>query len=117
MTLTTHLSTQDDVHHIQLGGRLDSNTSSTLESLLPTVFQQEGTLALMDCTALDYVSSAGLRVVLMAAKRARQIQGRLVLFGLNPKVREVFEVSGFLKILHVADDANSALQSLKALNA
>lgn len=114
MTLTTQLSMQDDVHRIQLGGRLDSNTYGTLENLLPTVFGQEGALALLDCTALDYVSSAGLRVILMAAKRARQIQGRLVVFGLKPQVRDVFEVSGFLKILHVADDADSALQSIKA---
>ena len=114
MTLTTQLSTHEDVRQIQLGGRLDSNTYGTLENLLPTVFEQEGALALMDCTALDYVSSAGLRVILMAAKRARQMQGRLVVFGLKPQVREVFEVSGFLKILNVADDMDSALQSLKA---
>ena len=69
---------------------------------------------MVDFSALTYVSSAGLRVILMAAKRVKQSQGKLVLFGLSPQVREVFEISGFLKILDVVDDRAAALVRLKA---
>jgi anti-anti-sigma regulatory factor len=49
----------------------------------------------------------------MAAKRAKQSQGKLVLCGLLPHVREVFEISGFLKILDVVDDRAAALAQLQ----
>jgi anti-anti-sigma factor len=85
-------------------GRLDSVTSTTFEQALLPLFQQTGQHILLDCKALDYVASSGLRVVLMAAKRAQASQGRLLITGLQPQVRDVFAISGFLKILHVYDD-------------
>lgn len=62
----------------------------------------------MDLEQLAYISSAGLRVVLMAAKRARRSGGRLLLCCLSPAVRELFEISGFLKILDVCADRDEA---------
>ena len=67
----------------------------------------------MDFAGIDYISSMGLRSVLMAAKRARQQTQRLILTGLQPHVREVFEISGFLSILEVAPSFDQA-QSLLA---
>ena len=54
---------------------------------------------MLDLGRLDYISSAGLRVVLIAAKRLKSVGGALVLCTLNPSVREVFEISGFASIL------------------
>ncbi len=89
---------------VAVAGRLDSATSDAFEKTLLGLYEQPAARVLLDCGALAYVSSAGLRVVLMAAKRARQGQGRLVLCGLSPNVREVFEISGFVKILDIAAD-------------
>ena len=50
----------------------------------------------------------------MVAKRAKQAKGRLVLFGLQPHVKEVFEISGFLKILEVVNDQAEAQALIKA---
>jgi len=112
MTFQSEIVIQEGVQQVTLSGRLDSATSSGLEKTLQTLFETSGTRTLIDFSALSYVSSAGLRVVLMAAKRAKQSQGRLVLCGLLPHVREVFEISGFLKILDVVDTKAAAMTHL-----
>jgi anti-anti-sigma factor len=114
MTFQSDMTLDDGVQQVTLTGRLDSLTSSGLEKSLQPLFETTGSRTLVDFSALSYVSSAGLRVILMAAKRAKQSQGRLVLCGLLPHVREVFEISGFLKILDVVDDRGAALAQLQA---
>lgn len=114
MTFRVELIDMNGVRQVSLSGRLDSATSGDFETHLQTLFESSGIRALMDFSSLDYISSAGLRVVLMAAKRAKQTQGRLVLCSLQPHVKEVFEISGFLKILAVADDHMAALSQLNA---
>lgn len=114
MSFQFQLIDADGVRQVSLAGRLDSATSGDFEKDLHPLFAASGVRALLDFSSLDYISSAGLRVVLMTAKRARQAQGRLVLCGLQPHVREVFEISGFLKILSVADDQAAALSQLSA---
>lgn len=89
-------------------GRVDSATAGELEKSLAPLFDTPGRHAIVDLSALDYISSAGLRIVLMSAKRAKQIQARLILCGMAPHVREVFEISGFMKILEVTNDPASA---------
>jgi anti-anti-sigma factor len=108
------MTLDDGVQQVTLKGRLDSLTSSGLEKSLQPLFEATGSRTLVDFSALSYVSSAGLRVILMAAKRAKQSQGKLVLCGLLPHVREVFEISGFLKILDVVDDRSAAMVQLQA---
>ena len=66
----------------------------------------------IDFSSLDYISSAGLRVLLGTAKRLSQAKGALRLFGLNETVREVFEISGFATILTVVDTEANALSGL-----
>lgn len=112
MTFQSEIIVHDGVQQVTLAGRLDSATTSGLEKSMQPLFETAGNRTLIDFSGLNYVSSAGLRVVLMAAKRAKQSQGRLVLCGLLPHVREVFEISGFLKILEVADDRTAALSRL-----
>jgi anti-anti-sigma factor len=114
MTFQSDMTLDDGVQQVTLKGRLDSLTSSGLEKSLQPLFETTGSRTLVDFSALSYVSSAGLRVILMAAKRAKQSQGKLVLCGLLPHVREVFEISGFLKILDVVDDRAAALAQLQA---
>ena len=90
---------------LQLAGRLDSETAPQLERMLVAPLQQGSWQAVvLDCAELNYIASAGLRVVLMCAKRAQSAGTRLIVCGLQAPVREVFAVSGFLKILNVNDD-------------
>lgn len=90
-------------------GRLDSNTSQGFEELLMKHIEAGNTRLAVDFTDLDYISSAGLRVLLMAAKRIKAANGSLVLSGMQEHVHEVFEISGFLSILTVVNDAETAI--------
>ena len=103
-----HESWGSGQHCLHLSGRLDSTTRAQFEPQATELASQEGVFLVFDCTSLEYVASAGLRVFLMAAKRVQPHGGRLVVCGLQPSVREVFEISGFLKILTVTATVDEA---------
>ena len=110
MEITTR--TEQDVTILALAGHLDSNTSPEAQAALDTILAGGVAKLVIDFRALDYISSAGLRVLLGTAKRLSQSKGALRLFGLNEAVREVFEISGFATILTVLDTEANALKSL-----
>ena len=102
MDITTR--TQNGVTLVAFAGSLDSNTSPQTQQAVDGLLAGGARKMVIDCTALDYISSAGLRVLLGTAKRlsgAGGAGGGLRLFGLNETVREVFDISGFSKILAV----------------
>jgi len=110
MEITTR--TEQDVTVLVLVGHLDSNTSPEAQQALDAILAGGGRKVVIDFRALDYISSAGLRVLLGTAKRLSQERGALRLFGLNETVREVFEISGFATILTVVDTEANALRGL-----
>lgn len=96
---------------VTASGRLDSNSAAALEAVLPARAQANPKLVL-DLTDVPYVSSAGLRVLLIGAKAARAAGHKLVLTGLSASVREVFDISGFTSIFTLKADVDSALTAL-----
>lgn len=83
--------------NIALQGRLDTVTAPQLEAEL----ELEGITALvLDFSALDYISSAGLRV-LLAAQKTMNKQGEMLLRGVNEDIMEVFDITGFSDILTI----------------
>ena len=104
--------TQNDVTIVAFGGSLDSKTSPQAQQALDGICAAGTRKLLVDFTALDYISSAGLRVLLGAAKRLNGAGGALRLFGLNETVREVFQISGFSTILAVFATEAEALEGL-----
>jgi anti-anti-sigma factor len=110
MEITTR--TQQDVTLVAFAGNLDSNTSPQAQQTLDEILAGGGRKMVVDFTALDYISSAGLRVLLGTAKRLRGAGGALRLFGLNETVREVFQISGFSTILAVFATEADALEGL-----
>ena len=114
MSLNTSVEAIDGGQVLRVMGRLDSATSPVLEKALLALLVEPGARVLVDFAALGYVSSAGLRVVLMAAKQARQIKGKLILCSLQPHVGEVFEMSGFARIIEIAASEPEGRERLKA---
>lgn len=100
-----------DVMLIRAAGRLDSGSAGELEAVLP-VRTQAHPKVVLDLAETPYVSSAGLRVLLIGAKGARAAGHKLVLAGLSPSVREVFDISGFTTIFAIEADADSAVAAL-----
>lgn len=114
MSLQFSVTPTTNIHLANVVGRIDSANAASFEKDLLSLFDTPQARILVDLTGLDYISSAGLRVVLMAAKRAKQSQGRLVLCGMQPHVREVFEISGFIKILEIVADRAAGEAALSA---
>ncbi len=85
---------------IAVEGRLDTMTSPELENELKTCLGSADSLVL-DCEKLDYISSAGLRVLLSAQKQMNR-QGSMTLTNVNRAIMDVFEVTGFCDILTIA---------------
>ena len=84
---------------MKVSGRLDTTTAPELDKALDSSL--EGTKELVfDMTNLEYISSAGLRVILKAQK-AMNAQGSMKLTGVNDSIMEVFDITGFLDILTI----------------
>ena len=86
---------------IALEGKLDTTTASKLQEVLIPAFDEAKDIVL-DFSALAYVSSAGLRVLLMGDKTAKAKGGSLTLTGVSPEIMEVFEMTHFADILNIA---------------
>ena len=82
-----------------VSGRLDTQTAPELEAELDSILPALKELT-FDMTNLEYVSSAGLRVILKAQK-AMNTQGSMKLTGVNDSIMEVFDITGFLDILTI----------------
>jgi anti-sigma B factor antagonist/stage II sporulation protein AA (anti-sigma F factor antagonist) len=95
-------------------GRLDSTTSPDLEGRLLGLLDGGTRRLLVDLAGIEYVSSAGLRVLLLLAKRMKLAQGELVLSGLGPAVRQVFELAGFLPLFRLEATREEALRRMSS---
>ena len=109
MTTTEHGS----ITVLAVEGRLDGQHAQTAEQKFLSLAQGEKNRFVLDFTHMDYISSAGLRVVLVAAKKVRSLQGRLICAGMTDAVKEIFEMSGFLSILETSGTVEEAVAQLR----
>jgi serine/threonine-protein kinase RsbW len=90
-------------------GRLDFAAAPALQRQLEQMIAAAPAAVMIDCSALDYVSSAGLRVFLLASLPPKRAGISFALCALTPAVREVFELSGFARLMAVHADRAAAL--------
>lgn len=103
-----------DVLVLDLSGRLDTDTSADLELAVQDLLETGARDFVINLAGVGYVSSAGLRVLLMLGKGVDG-KGSLRLAGLNPTVRQVFDVAGFTQLFTILPDREAALgQKIKA---
>ena len=102
-------STTDNVALIAPIGRIDTTTSGTLDEALGRAVDGGARDLVVDLAGVEYISSAGLRVLLVLAKRLRSLHGRVVLCGLGEPVRQVFELAGFLPLFTIERSREAAL--------
>ncbi len=100
----------EDAVVLRVAGRLDAATSPELEQAFSSL---DGQRLVLDLSELDYISSAGLRVLLARLKRIQPAGGQMLLAGLKPEVREVFEITGFTALFPMFDTLPEALSSLE----
>lgn len=105
--LDLQAETEGDVLVLMPTGRIDGATAKAYEEDLITRIDNGQTRILMSCESVDYISSAGLRVLLMASRRAE----KLVLCSVRDTVNDVFKFSGFAEIIPIHDDRETALEA------
>ncbi|MBR4529369.1 MAG: STAS domain-containing protein [Lachnospiraceae bacterium] len=98
MTITE--TREDDVIRLSVEGRVDTNTSPELQNRILMAFQKTNNLV-MDFAELDYISSAGLRALLLGHKTANSKGGRMSVVNANEDVMEIFEDTGFADIFFI----------------
>jgi anti-anti-sigma factor len=103
---------KDGIICFQIDGRLDAESAPQAEIQVKQVLQQGNLRLLFDMSKMDYISSAGLRVILMAVKELRNKKGKVVLCCLTPYVKEIFDVSNFSSIIPITDSVESGLQQM-----
>ncbi len=94
---------------VRIEGKLDTQTFADTQTQLMQLIDQGATKLVVNFEKLDYISSAGLDVLLKAAKQLKGNNGELRICSLNEFVQEVFEISGFSIILSVFNSESDTL--------
>ena len=103
-----------DIVTLSLSGKLDGTTAKAFEEKILGQIESGDRRFIIDLAQLDYVSSAGLRVFILAAKRLNSANGKIVLCSLKDPVREVFDIAGFSSIFSVYGFHDDAIKDLQA---
>ena len=98
--MTLKETTQDNKVQLNVEGRVDATTAPQLQNAILTAFQKASDVVL-DCSALEYISSAALRALLLGEKTSKSKGGSFVLTNVGQEVMEILEVTGFDDILKI----------------
>ena len=103
---------EGDVSIAVMVPRFDAYTANAVETVLRDLIANGAKKIVCDFSQTEYVASAGLRVLLAAAKSLQKSGGQILLVSMKPYVHEVFEISGFSQIFKIFASQKEALQSL-----
>jgi anti-anti-sigma factor len=96
--------------YIQVEGRIDTTNYNEFESAVNEVLSDNTRQIYLDCGELNYISSSGLRIFLTIQKKMMAAGGKLKLYGMQPAIREIFDISGFSSIFSIYADKQAAMQ-------
>jgi anti-anti-sigma factor len=97
---------------LALSGKLDATTAKTFEKKILSQIESGERRFVINLAQLDYISSAGLRVFLLAAKRLNTANGKILLSSLQDSVRELFDITGFSSIFSIYGSDDDAIKNL-----
>ncbi len=101
-----------DIVILSVSGKLDTMAAKTFEARILAQIESGVRRFVVDLAQLDYISSAGLRVFVLAAKRLDSASGKIVLCALKGPVKEVFDIAGFSSIFSVYGSQDDALKNV-----
>lgn len=105
--------TQGEVTVLTVRGKLDAVTAPAFEQKVRALVEGGAVRLVVDLGGLEYISSAGLRALLLLNKLVKARSGRARLAGVQGNVRAVFDMSGFAAIFEVSDSAAAALETFR----
>lgn len=97
---------------VKIIGRVDSTTSPEAEAALDKLIAEESAKIILDLAEVDYISSSGLRMLIVMQRKLSQKQGVLALVNLSERVRESLDLSGLLSIFSVFTDIETAMKEI-----
>jgi anti-anti-sigma factor len=104
-------SNQDGVAVIGMVGRMDSTTSSEAERVISKHIDGSSKRILLEFSGLEYMSSAGLRALLLGVKKSKAVGATLILSGVREEIKEVLVVSGFVAFFKIYATKEEALKA------
>jgi anti-anti-sigma factor len=110
MHITDQLA--NGVSILSIHGRIDAATADQLKDKLLATIGDRPVRLVLDFAQVEYISSSGLRVLIVAAKRVAAVRGKMLFCGMAGLVREVFELAGFTAVAPFFLDCDAALASL-----
>lgn len=106
------ISNKQNPYIIMPAERLDTGTAPEAESLITSAIERGESKVVIDFSRTEYISSAGLRVILKTAKLLKPKGGALALCNTNEQIQEALEISGFLGIINLFKSLDDALTSV-----
>ena len=103
---------ENNITVVTVTGRMDAVTAPVFEKSISEMISQGAQSFIVNFSALEYISSAGLRCILATAKQLKNINGKIVFVGLRGAVDEVFKISGFHSIFKVFETEEKALKKI-----
>ncbi len=97
----------DGIPVISLKGRIDFKNSGKVTEKMDKA-ADEGSQLAVDCTHLEYISSSGLRSILLLMKKMSKIGGKLAFWGINPDIMQVLEMTGIKDLMIICNNQDEA---------
>lgn len=102
----------DGVMAVGLKGRLDALSAKAVEEKLLRMITAGETRMVIDLGEVGYISSIGLRVLLIAAKRLKAAKGQIAICAMQPPIKKVFEIAGFTALFKIFPTREEAVKAL-----
>lgn len=97
---------------LRAAGRLDAISSPIAEHAIFDFITEGWHKLLLDFSKVEYLSSAGIRMLLSITKKLRTLSGKLVVYGVTPNVMDVLKMSGFDHVLEMSDSEEEGMRRL-----
>ncbi|MEY5031416.1 MAG: hypothetical protein RL354_447 [Planctomycetota bacterium] len=111
--LTLTASDSGSPRVVALAGKLDANSQVPAERFLETIVAEGSTHVVLDCAALEFISSAGVRALLYLVKRVKPLGGAVSVCAPRPHVRQLLEFSGLKALLSISATVEDGCAALK----
>lgn len=102
----------DGITVVELLGRLDELATSDVEKAFTALLNRGVACMALDLSGVEYVSSSGLRILLMLLKAMKKTDGKLCVYGLSPFVAEVFDISNLSRLFNIQAKREDAIKAL-----
>ena len=100
------------IEEINVQGEIDASSSIDLDQAIQKCIADQARKILVNCSALEYISSAGLGVFMSYVEELKEKNIRMVLFGLNERVAHTFGLLGLAELMQIAENYDTALKQI-----